>query len=88
MDPLASVVQLFVHDKAELEDQLSQIKGQMGANSSLWVSYPKRTSGIETDLNRDIIWSYARTIGMDAVSNFSVDEIWSALRLKIVPGSP
>ena len=87
MDPRASVVQVFVHNMAELEGHLSEIKGQLGANSALWVSYPKGTSGIETDLNRDIIWKYARTIGMDAVSNFSVDEVWSALRLKVVPGS-
>ena len=46
----------------------------------MWVTYPKGTSKTPTDINRDIIAVYARTIGMEAVVNFSVDDTWSALR--------
>jgi hypothetical protein len=86
MHSQASVVLVFVHLRAELERRLSEFKGHQCAGAALWVIYPKGTSGMDTDLNRDIIWTYARTLGMDAVSNFAVDEVyWSALRLKIVP---
>jgi hypothetical protein len=88
MHPQASVVLVFVHLKVELERRLSELKGQLGASAALWVIYPKGTSGMDTDLNRDIIWTKARTFGMDAVSNFAVDDVWSALRLKIVPVPP
>ena len=77
----ATVVQIFVKDMAALRSRLEEVRTKLGA-AVLWVIYPKGSSGINTDLNRDIIWTYARTIGMDAVSNFSVDEVWSALRLK------
>ncbi len=48
----------------------------------LWVTYPKGTSKVKADINRDIIREYARTIGLEAVALVSVDDTWSALRLK------
>jgi hypothetical protein len=81
MRPDASVVQIFVTDMAMLRSRLDGIRSELGA-AVLWVTYPKGGSGIRTDLNRDIIWTYVRSIGFDAVSNISVDEGWSALRLK------
>ncbi len=79
----AAVVQVFVRDMAALRSQLQEIRSVLGA-AVLWVTYPKGGSGVRTDLNRDIIWAYVRTIGFDAVSNISIDEIWSALRLKVI----
>jgi hypothetical protein len=48
----------------------------------IWVTYPKGTSKIKSDINRDSIWKYAQTIGLEAVAIFSVDGDWSALRPK------
>lgn len=49
-----------------------------------WLAYPKRTSGIVTDLDRDIIWRYLQTIGWTGVSIISIDETWSGFRMKKV----
>ncbi len=79
----AAVVQVFVRDMAALRSQLEEIRSTLGA-AVLWVTYPKGGSEVKTDLDRDIIWAYVRTIGFDAVSNISIDEVWSALRLKVI----
>ena len=79
----ATVVQIFVRDMAALRSRLEEVRTKLGA-AVLWVTYPKGGSGVKTDLNRDIIWAYVRTIGFDAVSNISIDEVWSALRLKVI----
>jgi hypothetical protein len=74
-------VQIFVRDMAALRSRLAEVGPKLG-DAVLWVTYPK--GGVGTDLNRDIIWDYVRTIGYDAVSNISVDEVWSAIRLKVI----
>ena len=48
-----------------------------------WIAYPKKTSGVETDLTRDRGWE-AITGEIDAVSQVAVDDAWSALRFKAV----
>ena len=39
---------------------------------------------MKTDINRDTIWAYARGVGFDAVFLISIDDDWSAMRLKVV----
>ncbi len=48
------------------------------------MSYPKRTSGVKTDVDRDVIREYAASVGLGAVAIVSLDDTWSALRLKPV----
>ena len=79
--PSADLIQVFIKSKKEMEEQLPRMKESLKAGGLLWVTYPKGASKIPVDINRDIIAAYAR-IGMEAVDNFSVDDTWSALRLK------
>ena len=50
----------------------------------IWVTYPKGTAKIKSDINRDSIREYTATVGLEAVAIFSLDDDWSALRLKVV----
>ncbi len=77
------VIQLFVNTLAELEAELIAIKPLLKPDGVLWLSYPKKTSKIKADINRDSINAYAKTIGLQGVSMVSIDDTWSALRLKI-----
>jgi hypothetical protein len=77
------VIQCFVTSRSELEETLADLKTALSSKGILWVAYPKGTSSIETDINRDIIREYAETVGMKAVAIFSIDDDWSSLRLKI-----
>ena len=78
------LIQLFVNTLAELESELPAIKPLLKPAGILWLSYPKKTSKIKADINRDSINTYAKTIGLQGVSIVSIDDTWSALRLKII----
>ncbi len=76
------VIQIFTIDRAQLEQQLPQVKDLLTPKGMLWVTYYKGTSAHATDINRDTIAAYARSLGFQPVAMISIDEDWSALRLK------
>ncbi len=78
-----NVIQIFVANRAELEARLPQLKQLLAPRGIIWVTYHKGTSKVKTDINRDTINAYALSIGLTGVAMISIDEDWSALRLKI-----
>jgi hypothetical protein len=80
----ADVIQCFVSNRKELEDALPRAKAALAPKGSLWITYPKLTSRLAGDLNRDTINAYAMTIGLQGIAMISIDDDWSALRLKVV----
>lgn len=78
------LIQVFVSSRSELESQLRTVKPSLKPQGLLWVTYPKGTSKMKVDINRDIIREYAETVGLKTVAQIAIDETWSALRLKIV----
>ncbi len=75
-------IQVFVANRSELEETLPQLKELLSAKGMLWVTYHKGTSSVKTDINRDTIYSYAQTLGLQGVAMISIDNDWSALRVK------
>ncbi len=80
----ADLIQLFVSSRTELEANILAVKSALKPKALLWVTYPKGTSRIKADINRDTIAGYARSVGLQPVAMISIDETWSALRLKQV----
>ena len=78
------IIQVFVKNRQELEAQLSKLKPLVKAKGMIWVTYYKGTSKTKTDINRDSIAAYARSLGMEGIAMISIDDDWSALRLKLV----
>ena len=76
------ILQVFVTSMAELGKWLPQFHGAVAPAGLLWITYPKGTSAVKTDVNRDIIAAYSKTIGWQAVAMISIDDTWSAMRLK------
>jgi hypothetical protein len=76
-------IQIFLTSKKELY-QLFPLKSLLAEKGLLWVTYPKVTSKVKTDVNRDKIAACAKTVGLQAVAMVSIDDIWSALRRKII----
>jgi hypothetical protein len=70
----------FVKKQAELEKNFAKIEKQLAPAGIFWVSWPKKSSGVLSDLNENIV----RKIGLDAglvdVKVCAVDEIWSGLK--------
>ena len=74
----------FITSREEMEKRLLPLKTLLKPAGKIWVGYPKGTSKIHADINRDIIWEYGKTIGLQAVALIAIDTTWSALRLKII----
>lgn len=78
------IIQLFIKSRSELEKNFKQLKQALKDDGSLWISYPKGTSKVETDINRDIIWKIGEGLGLKPVAMISIDPVWAAFRLKKV----
>lgn len=76
------LIQVFVRSRLELEEELPRLKPLLKPGGLLWVTYYKGTARVKTDINRDSINAYAQTLGLIGVAMISIDEDWSALRLK------
>ncbi|MCC9168470.1 YdeI/OmpD-associated family protein [Pontibacter harenae] len=74
------VVQLFVHQKAELEHFAPLATAALRAEGMLWIAYPKKTSKVTSDLTRDEGWAAIKELGYEGVRQIAVDDTWSALR--------
>lgn len=75
-------VQVFVKDSAEFEGLVPQALRSVVYDGLLWISYPKKSSGVESDLSRDRIWGMTTELGIRPVMQVAVDEVWSALRFR------
>ena len=79
---LRDVVHLFVRDRAELERLGPAALTAAKRNGVLWISYPKRSSRVATDLTRDIGWELTTGAGFEGVAQVAIDETWSATRFR------
>lgn len=74
------LVQLFATRRASLEAELPGLKGRIKRGGMIWVSWPKGSSGVETDLSDVVV----REVGLKArlvdVKVCALDETWSALK--------
>ncbi len=75
-------VQVFVKNKAELDKLVPKVVRALKPDSLLWISYPKGTSKIQTDLTRDKGWEALQKANLKWVTLISVDETWSAFALR------
>ena len=80
----ADVVLAFAANRADLDTMLPAVLKALKPGAILWVAYPKLTSKLAGDLNRDIIHNLVPAYGLDTVSQIAVDADWSALRFKRV----
>lgn len=81
-DASAEFVQMFVKSSQEVEDLIPAVLRALKQDGLLWISYPKGTSKVKTDLNRDILWKAMERFALAAVSMVSIDSVWSAMRFR------
>lgn len=77
-------VHLFVRNKEEVELMGPKAVEAVKSEGVLWISYPKGSSKIKTDINRDKGWDSIKAMGFVGVSMISIDETWSAIRFRPV----
>ena len=76
-------VHIFVRSQAELKKQLAAAKKSLEQDGMIWVSWPKKASGIATDVTEDTVRAHAFPLGLVDVKVCAIDETWSGLKLVI-----
>ena len=78
----AEAVILFVNNLAEAKDLAPEAIKAVKEDSLLWIAYPKGTSKVKTDVNRDILWEALKGTGWRPIRLIALDEIWSVMRFR------
>jgi hypothetical protein len=76
-------VHLFVAERRILEKKLKRLRKLLADAGVLWVSWPKKSSGVATDITEDVIRDVCLPLGLVDVKVCAVDETWSGLKLMI-----
>jgi DUF3052 family protein len=74
-------IQLFVTERAALQRELPRAMRSLVDRGALWVSWPKRSSRVPTDVTEDVVREVALPLGLVDVKVCAVDETWSGLKL-------
>lgn len=74
-------IHIFLKTKKELEKNFQKIKKEINKDGMIWISWPKKNSSEQTDVDENSIREFALKNGMVDVKVCAVDEVWSALRL-------
>jgi hypothetical protein len=81
------LVLLFVTSKKALKEQWPKALKALKADGALWISHPKKDSGIDSDLTAmGGDWEVSTDSPWQPVSRIAVDEVWSAVCFKQRPG--
>lgn len=79
----ANFIHFFTKRRAELEKQLARLRPKLADSGILWVSWPKKSSGVTTDITEDVIRTVALPLGFVDTKVCAIDDIWSGLKLMI-----
>jgi hypothetical protein len=78
--PPYDVVLCFCPDQARLRSRWPVLHPLTTPAGSLWIAWPKRSSGVRTDLDENVIREHALAHGRVDVKVCAVDEVWSGLK--------
>lgn len=76
-------IQFFTRQKQDLDIAFNLLKAHMKQDGMLWISWPKGSSQLETDLNENSIREMGLAIGLVDVKVCAIDEDWSGLKFVI-----
>jgi hypothetical protein len=78
----ADLVFLFARTHAELNARMPLTVAALAPSSALCVFFRKGSAGGGLDMNRDTVWAVAEKLGLRPLGILSIDDTWSAFRLK------
>jgi hypothetical protein len=76
-------VHFFTKRRGELQKRLPRLRAKLSDTGTLWVSWPKKSAGVPSDMTEDVIRDVALPLGLVDTKVCAVDETWSGLKLMI-----
>ena len=78
----ADVVIFFVTSRDEQLQRQEALVKSVRPGAIVWFCYPKKSGSVASDLSRDVVWKTLEPTGWRPVTNISIDDTWSALRMR------
>ena len=79
----SAAVLFFTTERKEVEKLLPRLMKQLAPAGMIWMAWPKKASGVATDLTEDVIRDTALPLGLVDIKVCAIDETWSGLKLVI-----
>ena len=83
LDRALDFVHFFPRDRKDLVAGLDELRSAIARDGMIWVSWPKQSSGVRTDLTESVVRRAGLAAGLVDVKVCAVDETWSALKFVI-----
>jgi Protein of unknown function (DUF3052) len=77
------LVHLFTKSRSELLKLLARYKAKLKQDGAIWVSWPKKSSGIPSEITEHTVREVALPMGLVDIKVCAVDDVWSGLKLVI-----
>jgi hypothetical protein len=77
------LIHYFATEQKKLVKDMFFLKNSIVADGCIWISWPKKASGVSTDITEDVIRNIALQNGLVDIKVCAVDNIWSGLKLVI-----
>jgi hypothetical protein len=75
------VLVAFFRERQKLEAEIESMASSINPDGALWIAWPKKASGVKTDVTEDTVRAVALPLGLVDNKVCAVDEVWSGLRL-------
>lgn len=75
------VIVAFSVRRSDLERRLEALRAALDPAGGLWIAWPKRASGVDTDLNENVVRELGLAAGLVDNKVCAIDAVWSGLRL-------
>ena len=77
------LIHIFTKSAGELDAKLRKLRDRVRDDAVIWVSWPKKSSKVPTDITEDVIRDIALPLGFVDIKVCAVDEVWSGLKLVV-----
>jgi len=83
IDGKTDIVHLFTTERERLSALLRSSLAKIRPDAAIWVSWPKKSSKVPTDITEDTIRALALPMGLVDIKVCAVDDVWSGLKLVV-----
>jgi hypothetical protein len=78
-----NLIHYFTKSAENLANDIASLRAEIEVNGVIWISWPKKSSKITTDITEDTVRTLALSNGLVDVKVCAVDDVWSGLKLVI-----
>lgn len=79
----SEIARLFVTRRTALQKHLSKLRDVLKPDASVWISWPKKSAKVATDITEETIGEVALPLGFVDIKVCAVSEVWSGLKLVV-----